>query len=294
MLRQIVRVSKFWREYAGHLAVEAIDDKVMREFIPWRRDYYANCDKLPKNAKRHPTDKTLQWDMMLGKAIVRWAAEQGLRGKQPAITVTFTPKKKRVRPAFELCEFRLLWRVLCKRIKISRDKRTRKSRELLRNYVLVIAHSGLRPGEINDLNVRDVHPFKDEKGRSNFRFVVRGKTGERDVIVRSAAAKRIDKLLTKRRAENPAGRLLAMADESRIINLIDQLDAALREAGLESSSFGEKYSIYSFRHFYAVNALRNGIGVFEVARNMGTSVQIIQEYYGKQATAAVFATRLGD
>src|SRR5690349_6757594 len=41
MLRQIVRVSKFWREYTGHLAVEAIDDKVMREFIPWRRDYYA-------------------------------------------------------------------------------------------------------------------------------------------------------------------------------------------------------------------------------------------------------------
>ena len=28
-------------------------------------------EKLPKNAKRHPTDKTLQWDMMLGKAIVR-------------------------------------------------------------------------------------------------------------------------------------------------------------------------------------------------------------------------------
>ena len=37
MLRQIIRVSKFWREYAGELAVEAIDDKVMREFIPWRR-----------------------------------------------------------------------------------------------------------------------------------------------------------------------------------------------------------------------------------------------------------------
>jgi hypothetical protein len=43
MLRQIIRVSKFWREYAGELAVEAIDDKVMREFIPWRRDYYVRA-----------------------------------------------------------------------------------------------------------------------------------------------------------------------------------------------------------------------------------------------------------
>lgn len=79
MLRQIIRVSKFWREYAGAMAVEAIDDKVMREFIPWRRDYYAKFKKLPRNAKLHPADKTLQWDMMLGKAIVRWAHQQGLK-----------------------------------------------------------------------------------------------------------------------------------------------------------------------------------------------------------------------
>ncbi len=131
MLRQIVRVSMFWREYAGQLAVEDIDDKVMRDFIPWRRDYYASFEVLPKNAKRHPTDKTLQWDMMLGKAIVKWAAGEGLRGSRPNITATFTPKKKRVRPAFEQWEFRQLWRTLCRRIKTARDVRTRKSRELL-------------------------------------------------------------------------------------------------------------------------------------------------------------------
>ena len=44
MLRQIIRVSKFWREYAGAVPVEAIDDKVMREFIPWHREYYSTQD----------------------------------------------------------------------------------------------------------------------------------------------------------------------------------------------------------------------------------------------------------
>jgi integrase len=225
---------------------------------------------------------------------VKWAHEQGLRGNRPLPTVTFTPKKKRVRPAFERWEYCRLWRSLCKRVTTARDKRTLKSRELLRHYVLVLANSGIRPGEANKLNVRDVHPFKDEKGRSNYRLVVRGKTGERDAIVRSVAAKRLNKYLTKRRAEEPAGLLFVMPDGSKIGTLIDQLDAALKEAGIERSSFGEKYSVYSLRHFYAVNALRNGVGVFEVARNMGTSVQIIQEYYGKQATAFTFATRLGD
>ncbi len=152
MLRQIVRVSKFWREYAGALPVEEIDDKVMREFIPWRRDYYSALKTLPKNAKRHPADRTIQFDMMIGKAVIRWAHEQGFRGKQTLPTVTFTPKKKRVRPAFELSEFKTLWRVLCKRINSARDKRIKRSRELLRYYVLVIANSGLRPGEANDLN----------------------------------------------------------------------------------------------------------------------------------------------
>ena len=149
----------------------------------------------------------------------------------------------------------------------------------------------MRVGEANKLKLRDVMPFKDSKGRSNFRFIVRGKTGERDVILRSAAARRLDKILTKRVGEDLNSLLFAMPKGRRIISLNDQFNAVLTQAEIEQNSFGAKYSLYSLRHFYAVMALRNGIGVFEVARNMGTSVQIIQEYYGRQATAAVFATR---
>jgi integrase len=294
MLRQIVRVAKFWREYAGGMPVETIDDKVMRDFIPWRRDYYSHFKKLPKNAKLHPTDKTLQWDVMLGKAIIKWAHEQGLRGKQPLPTVTFTPKKKRVRPAFELPEYRRLWRTMFKRIRDAKDKRIRRSRELLRDYTLILANSGMRIGEANNLKIRDVVPFKDDKGRSNYRFIVRGKTGERDVILRSAAARRVDKILAKRDGKNANNFLFYMPDGSKVITLSDQFDSALKQAGIERNSFGQKYALYSLRHFYAVMALRNGIGVFEVARNMGTSVQMIQQYYGKQATSVMFATRLGD
>jgi hypothetical protein len=44
-----------------------------------------------------------------------------------------------------------------------------------------------------------------------------------------------------------------------VTSLIDQLNAALKQAGILRSSFGEKYSVYSLRHFYAVNALRSGV-----------------------------------
>jgi integrase len=294
MLTQVIRVAKFWREYAGGLPIEAIDDKVMRAFIPWRRDYYSKFKKLPKNAKLHPTDTTLQWEMMLGKAIVKWAHEQGLRGNLALPTVTFTAKKKRARPAFEIPEYRRLWRTMHKRIGEAGDRRLRRSRQLLSDYVLVLANSGMRVGEANNLKLRDVMPFKDAKRRNNFRFIVRGKTGERDVILRSAAARRVDKILARRAGDDPNKFLFAMPKGTKIISLIDQFNNALKEAGVERNSFGEKYTLYSLRHFYAVMALRNGIGVFEIARNMGTSVQMIQLYYGKQATSALFATRLGD
>jgi hypothetical protein len=59
------------------------------------------------------------------------------------------------------------------------------------------------------------------------------------------------------------------------------------------SSDGEKFSLYSLRHFYAVRALLDGIGVWDIARNMGTSVEMIQQYYGKAATPKMMATTLG-
>jgi integrase len=83
----------------------------------------------------------------------------------------------------------------------------------------------------------------------------------------------------------------SMPDGSKIITLIDQFNPVLKQAGIQRNGFGEKYSHYGLRHSYAAIALRNGIGFFEVARNTGTSVH---ECYGKQATPAVFATRLGD
>ena len=91
MLRQVQRVVKFWREYAGTRAIDAVDDRALRDYLPWRRAYYTGVAQLPKNAKLHPTDKTLQWEIMLGKALVKFAHDQGYRGTKPLPTFSFIP-----------------------------------------------------------------------------------------------------------------------------------------------------------------------------------------------------------
>jgi integrase len=159
--------------------------------------------------------------------------------------------------------------------------------------VLILANSGMRVGEANSLRVRDIQPFKDSAGRRNYRFIVRGKTGERDVIPRADAARYVDRVMERNTDAKPDDFFFAMKGGSKIITLADQFDKVLELGEVEKNSHGEKFSLYSLRHFYAVQALRKGIGVFDIARNMGTSVQIIQSYYGKTATPMSMATTLG-
>ena len=69
MLRQIKRVVRFWQAYAGDKLITAIGDAQLRDYVQWRRDYYTQRPNEAKkrNIKINPTDKTLQFDLMIGK-----------------------------------------------------------------------------------------------------------------------------------------------------------------------------------------------------------------------------------
>ena len=293
MLRQVQRVVKFWRAYAGARAIDGVDDKVLRDYLPWRKAYYEHVSPLPKNAKLHPTDKTLQWEIMLGKALIKYAHDQGYRGSKALPTFTFTPKVKRVRPAFTVPEYVRLYRGMRAWIGQATNHGWRYSRLLLRDYVLILANSGMRVGEANQLQWRDVVPFVDEHGRRNVQLHVRGKTGARVVIPRVRVAHYLERVRALRGNVAPGDLVFAMRDGNAITTLIDQFNTVLCVAGLERNSAGEKFTLYSLRHFYAVQAIVSGIDIYVVARNMGTSVAVIESYYGKHATSVESAAKLG-
>jgi len=296
MLRQIKRVNKFWLEYAGHMRIDKIGNKELADFIPWRKAYYGNVKVLPKNAKLHPQDKTLHFDLTHGKTLIRWATDRGYRGSLPLPTFQFKIERRIVRPAFEMSEYQTLYKTMRRRINETHHKPWVASRRMLRDYVLILANTGMRVGELNGLKLRDIHPFKDEQGRENYRLVVRGKTGERDVIPRVNCKAWIDRVLVRRKSEGAGSNdyLFVMPSGSKIITLGDQFNAVLEAGKIVTNTFDKKFTLYSLRHLYAVQALRKGISVFAVARNMGTSVEVIQQYYGSHATSVTFATALGN
>jgi len=88
--------------------------------------------------------------------------------------------------------------------------------------------------------------------------------------------------------------LFMMRDGSRVITLIDQFDKVLDLAGITHNSHGDKYTLYSLRHFYAVPSLRRRIGVL-----MWPAIWVLAcrsfkvTTAGKHATPRKLATQLG-
>ena len=149
MLRQIKRVVRFWLAYADGKLITAIGDKELRDYVQWRRDYYTQRpnEAQKRNVKVNPTDKTLQFDLMIAKAVIKWAQQQGWRGLLPLPTFTYTPKKKRVRPAFEMNDQRLLRIALDDWIRTCESPQHLATRQLLRDYAMILGYSGMRVGD---------------------------------------------------------------------------------------------------------------------------------------------------
>jgi hypothetical protein len=53
----------------------------------------------------------------------------------------------------------------------------------------------------------------------------------------------------------------------------------LRVAGAEIDADKKKHTLYCLRHFYITERLREGIPIYEIASNCGTSVSMIEKYY---------------
>lgn len=294
MLRQIKRVTKFWREFAGNKPVDRIGNAELKSFIEWRRDYYSTHQLLPQNAKLKPKDKTLMFDLTIGRSVLHWANEMGWRGKQPMPTFWFKPTTIGVRPAFGIDEYRTLYKTMRTRIQKSPDARIKASREVLRDYVLILANSGLRVGELNNLTLRGVTEVEVE-GRKTYKLAVTGKTGSRgDVVVRANAYRWVRRQLSRRLAQGAKSSdlLFVTSTGKRVDTFIDSFNEVLKEAGIVTDAKGLKYSLYSLRHFYAVQALRKSVPIYTLAKNMGTSVKMIELYYGKQATPEELAVHL--
>ena len=226
------------------------------------------------------------------KQFFSWCIEKGY-----IQTVPKFPKVKlesNRRPHFDNADYNKLTRYLREYVKHQNQNIVR-DRTLLINYVLILANTGIRVGEARNLKWRDVREIEQNTGSNSpadVALVVKGKTGAREVVARTPDVKiYLKRILDMRMTElgkAPSGDdyIFCSRDGSAIGSFKGAFSTLIKNAGVEFDSHGSRRSLYSLRHTYATFRLQEGVHHFILARNMGTSTEMLEKHYGHTSNIA--------
>src|ERR1035437_1121209 len=270
-----IRTMEIWAlPHLGSQPIDAINESVLAQHIQWRVD----------QAKKLPAISTLRNERTILNQIFRFAKREGYISDTP--TITLPTLRQNSRPDIPDKEWRKLYTYLRRYVKEAQDKRRYRERFYLQNYILILANSGIRVGEARRLRWRDASSTKTLSGKKRLIFTVRGKPGEREVVWMEHVEGYIDRLKKLRSEEvkklNPDEPIFCHPDGKAIGSFKKGFEQVLDEAGVLYGSDGKKRVPYSLRHTYATMRISEGVSVFQLAANMGTSVEMIENFYGKK------------
>ncbi|MGE5478134.1 MAG: tyrosine-type recombinase/integrase [Bacteroidales bacterium] len=302
MLRGYERsVVRYWREYVGKKRLQDIGYADMEAYEGWRQSYWerkeAQGEKLHGNSKRRAARRTVEWEIGAFKQFLGWARRKG-RYAGDACEFVFAKGVHNRRSAFTRADYNKLTSFMRRKEwlevgKHGNDPRLIRYRVMLRAYVLFLANTGLRVGEARNLKWSDVVFATNASGEEIVRVFVHGTHSKvkkrREVIGLSGAAMGLKRLLESRKAAddhvgkedyiwcNEVGEVIADFREG--------FNTLIRAAGVEFDSNGVKMTLYSLRHTYITYRLQEGVGVYDIATNCGTSVAMIEKYYSDAKSA---------
>lgn len=157
----------------------------------------------------------------------------------------------------------------------------RQIRLALRELVLVVAATGMRPGtETRGLTWDDIEEdYKHGDGETYVRlWVTEGKTEKREIIAPSSVLTSFARL----RGSNPNLKsdwpIFATWD-GRYPDFCHPFKRLLRSAGLLVDRHGDTRTLYSLRHFYATRQRERGVSFEVLSSQMGTSIAMLERHY---------------
>jgi integrase len=266
--------------YFGRKEITLIQKKELMDYRKWRQDYWITGPGKGERKKRiTPTTATLKQEWSVLRGVFTHAIEMGL--VSPLILANLKHDKIRInkRPAFTSEEYKRLYEFMRGWVKKSDHPKIQKDRALLRDYVLIMANSGMRKGEARILKWRDVNSYTNEHGEW-VTLRVKGKTGERLVVCQPGTERYFNRQRKRGFRIDPEDYVFCHKDGSPIADWTS-FSSLIKAAGLERDTNGNKRSIYSLRHTYATLRLENGTNVYWLKQNMGTSVTMIERHYGQ-------------
>lgn len=280
----ITAIDKYLVPFFGNYDVANIDTKALIEFGKWR------TQQLGRKA-HHSTINTHNTAL---NRVLDEAQERGW------ITHSIRPKpindgtKTESRGSFTLEEYETIYKGLRSWPKATSNEKTAATREVLRNYVLILANTGMRHGT-EALNLKWSNLFWYKDGEETYLGIyVDGKTGKRPLIARDRAIRPLERQVEL----NPqlSGMTLGEVIDAKIddyvfkardgeraarANLSRNFESFLEANKLTHGADGKKRTLYSWRHFYATLDLQRGVSTHALSRQMGSGTNVIDRFYSK-------------
>lgn len=267
-------IERHFLEYARSTLVSEIDERFIENYFDWRS----------KRGSKRPTGSTYHHERTVLNNIFQFAVREGHLKFQPVIKIP--SNKSKPRPDISLSDYRKIVRGMKKDLDQSTDDRVRRSRLYLHQYILILSNTGIRKGEAKGVKWSDIQPAKDLEGNSTVIINVTGKTGARMVVSNPSTSEYLKRLFEQRTQElgSPPPRdelVFCKPNGQPLGDLKAPFERYLKKTGTLEAG-GQKRTIYSLRHTYITMRLSHSTPIYFLAMNCGTSVEMIEKFYGKK------------
>jgi integrase len=272
-----------WSNFFTNERLKDINKAKIVEMNDWTKEQSKRKKLSPNTLKRLSSYQ---------KQFFNWCVDRSYIDNVPSFPALKTEANRR--PHFDRKDYSKLTRHLREFVKDAAPWVLR-DRTMLVNYVLILANTGIRVGEARNLKWQDIReiPFKEGSNEEpHIALFVSGKTGKREVVARTSEVrnylKRILELRTKELENKPDNSeyIFCNRDGSPIGSFKKSFAALLKSADVEFDDEGNRRTIYSLRHTYATFRLQEGVHQFVLAKNMGTSVAMLEKHYGHTSNVA--------
>ena len=274
-------INRFYIRYFGKMQIASINQDHVNAFWEWRRDYWKNNPKHQSIADDHtPKPATLHSESIILSAIFDKAIAKGIMKSynkpdhKPPVKNVKGRRSELSRDEYKkLSTFMRSWMLKDHRPKIVY------ARARLYYLIKIAVNSGMRVPEIYNLKWEDCSTHSG-KGIKWTELNVQGKNKKHTI---QCKLKVFDYLMgwkeTSRYTE-PSDYVFANDDGIRIYTVNKSFKKLLKLAGIPLDYQGEARTLYSLRHTYATFKLRSGVRIYDLADNMDTKVEMIEEHYG--------------
>lgn len=269
-----------------------------------KEHYKGYIEHVANELNKQPASSTLNNHHAALRLILDKAVEHGWLKNSALPTIKTTGRESTRRPTFSIAEYnKMITKLRAWKNKDTHRSKDAEIRNLLYDYVLILAYSGIRHGrEAMDIKWKNISLAKSNAGNDIITISVLMKKGRKATERRRVVVLRHNKLSdSKKVLERLKDRQLELSDytleeliekrcDSKLFTLSDGTQPAridgtfkkfLIDSQLQVGAEEQNRTLYSLRHFYATQELlrNNPISIHLLAKQMGTSIKMIEQHY---------------